>query len=196
MIEYFTVLLENYPVWAPVTFFIIRMLPIVVPPVPGLAIDFLGLSFFDPVTAFLLAECATLVASMIAFYIGRVFREPVVRRFVSLQKVHDWEDRYSENKKFWTLVGIRFVSSPFFDYVSFAAGLTKMRAWTYFCTTFLGTLPIMIGIYTGGGVLQHFFGGKGLVGAFIFAVIVTITLGWFYWNKRKGGEEKGGQSVS
>ena len=101
---------------------------------------------------------------------------------MALQKLHEWEDRYSEKKKFWSLIVIRFLTSPFFDYVSYAAGLTKMRFFVFFLTTLIGTFPLMF--------VTYYFGGKFLNMSWAVAiafVIIVVTIGYAFrlWSKKR-----------
>ena len=68
---------------------------------------------------------------------------------------------------------MRFITSPFFDYVSYAAGLTRMPFWTFLLSTFIGVLPFSFVIYYFGGIIfswglmytAFFFIGIGLLSA-------------------------------
>lgn len=178
-----TILLE-YPLLAPLSFVVLRAIPVIVPPIVGVAVDAVGLFVFGWLYGFLLAEVGILLGATIAFLIARFFREPLATRFVSLEKIHRWESQYSERQKFWTLVLLRFVTSPLFDYISYAAGLTKISTSKFFWSTFIGTLPIMFSIY--------YFGGLSLQGGPIFAVIFFSAL-FITWSL--AGKQKDAKSI-
>ncbi|MCI0619483.1 VTT domain-containing protein [Candidatus Wolfebacteria bacterium] len=170
MEEFAQNILGTYPVLAPLLFVLLRTLPIVIPPLPGIILDFLGITLFGWLQGFLLAGVGVMLGSMIAFSIARTFREPLVRRFIPLQKLHTWEDRYSETRKFWGLVLLRITTAPAFDYVCYAAGLTKISATRFFLTTFLSATPL--------GFLIYYFGGMSFAqGPYGIAVyIVSLVL--------------------
>lgn len=175
MLEILQGLLIEYPLATPALFVIARMVPIVIAPIPGVLLDITGIAIFGWLYGFILAELGIMLGSAAAFLIGRYFREPAVSRFASLQKVHEWEARYSEQQKFWGLVFVRAVTSPFFDYISYAAGLTKINFSKYILSTFIGTLPLMFSIYYFGGFSME----KGVVTSVIFFSILLVTA--YFW---------------
>lgn len=128
---------KNYPIITPIIFILLRSMAVIIPPIPGLVFDLAGIAVFGPVVGFIYAETGVVLGAMVAFYIARRFREPVVKRFVSLQKVNKWEQTVSEHKKFWTFVAIRLPTNAFFDYISYGAGLTKIKPFTFFFSTLL-----------------------------------------------------------
>jgi uncharacterized membrane protein YdjX (TVP38/TMEM64 family) len=174
MIELLRQFLELHPIIAPVIFIALRTVPIVIAPIPGLLFDVLGIAVFGWEFGFVLGLIGVNLGALGAFLIGRYFREPAVRRFASLRLVHEWEDRYSEKQKFWWLVGVRCITSSYFDYVSYAAGLTKMRLGNYIISTFLGTLPFMFLVYYLGGKSVV----KGLPFVMLFFVVVFVLGAW------------------
>ena len=131
-----TQILQDYPLFAPLIFIILRALSVVLSPIPGILIDMPGMLAFGWLPGFLYAEMGIMLGSMIAFLIARRFREPLIRRFVRLQIIRDWESKLSEKQKFWTLVAIRITSIPVFDYINYAAGLTTIRPVTFFFLRF------------------------------------------------------------
>lgn len=169
--------LENYPIIAPIVFIILRTLPIIIPPIPGLLLDAVGVIVFGWLYGFIYAEIAVLIASMTSFYIGRKFREPFLGKFISIQKIHEWEDKLSEKEKFWALISIRFISSPFFDIVNYIAGLTKISAWSYFWATLIVTAPM--------GFMIYYFGSVILNAPFIIVATVVCLIPLLIWYKKK-----------
>lgn len=133
-------------------------------------VDLVGIAVFGWLYGLVLAGIGVMIAAMTTFFIARYFREPLLRRFVSLQKIHIWESQFSEKEKFWHLVWLRIITGPFFDYLSYAAGLSKMKAGTYFWSTFFGALPL--------GFIIYYFGNtsftKGPIGIAIFLISATI----------------------
>ncbi len=170
MEDYLVLMLAAHPVLAPVIFILLRAVPVVVAPIPGVVFDLVGLAVFGWKFGLILALIGGHLGASIAFFIGRYFREPVVRYVVPLQKLHEFESQYSERQKFWTLVAVRFITSPFFDYVSYAAGLTKMSFGTFLLSTFIGVLPFSFFIYYFGGIIFNF----GFVYASLFFIGIAI----------------------
>jgi len=171
--------LENYPIIAPVVFIILRTLPIIIPPIPGLVLDAVGVVVFGWMYGFIYAEIGVLIGSMTSFFIGRKFREPFLGKFISIKKIHEWEDRLSEKEKFWALISIRFVSSPFFDIVNYVAGLTKIKASAYFFATLIVTAPM--------GFMIYYFGSIILSAPFIIMATILCLIPILIWYNKKNG---------
>src|SRR3989344_3930389 len=191
MEEFLNGLYLQFPLAAPQIFIIVRSLAIIIPPISGTAMDIPAILIFGWVEGFIYAEIGVMLGALAAFLIARKFRERAIRLFVTLRHLHKWEAELSENRKFWYLVALRFFTSPFFDYISYAAGLTKIGLGKFMLTTFIGTLPIMLGTY--------YFGGKFLdKGAYaaIFFIVIIVGLFWYFrrWAaKRYGVKEHNGQ---
>ncbi|MFA4881125.1 MAG: VTT domain-containing protein [Candidatus Doudnabacteria bacterium] len=165
---------KNYPIVAPIIFILLRSVAVIIPPIPGLVFDLVGIAVFGPLVGFIYAETGVVLGAMVAFYIARRFREPMVKRFVSLQKVNKWEQTVSERKKFWALVAIRLPTNTFFDYISYGAGLTTIKAGKFFLSTLIGNMPMMLVIYFLGGLA--FQKGFYYIVMFVLAVLIWIFL--------------------
>jgi uncharacterized membrane protein YdjX (TVP38/TMEM64 family) len=177
MIQTLQTFLIDYPIIAPIVFIFIRILPVVIPPIPGLLVDAVGVVVFGWFYGFIYAAIGVVIASMIAFFIGRRFREPLLSRFISIQKIHELEDKLSDKQKFWALVGIRFISSPFFDIINYVAGLTKIKAMHYFFSSIIVTIPMSFMIY--------YFGGIVLNAPLILISTLIIIIPFMIWYKKK-----------
>ena len=196
MEEYLLNLLQQFPIAAPVLFIIARTLPVILSPIPGLFVDLIGINIFGWKLGLVLATIGVYIGAMIAFYIGRYFREPAIKRFSTLRKFSELEEKYSENQRFWMLVAIRLITRPFFDYVSYAAGLTKMKPLKFLLSTFLGTFPLMFSIYYFGGLTFDrglFFGVVFFVAIFILSLVFTILK--FGFSKTSYSREKAKEAI-
>lgn len=180
MQEYLSSLLLAYPLLAPLLFILLRAVPVIIPPIPGVLFDLVGVALFGWQLGLFLALIGAHIGAAGSFFIARYFREPVVRRFVPLQKLHEIEAQYSERQKFWGLVGLRFITSPFFDYANYAAGLTNMSFFTFILSTFIGVLPYAFIIYYFGSLSLYqgpifalmFFGGIAVLAGFLGKVVL------------------------
>src|SRR3989338_4158786 len=167
--------LNNYPVLAPTVFVIVRSLAIIIPPIPGAFIDLAGIAAFGPLAAFFLGEAGLMLGAVVAFLIARRFREPAVRRFASLAGITRWEESISEAKKFWTLGLIRLPANAFFDYISYAAGLTKIGFWKFSFSTLIGNLPGTVIFFLVGGTFYRSRTYYFVVFVVSLAVVTLVT---------------------
>ena len=146
--ELFSQILSVNSFFGIVFFIVVRAIAIIIPPIPGIIVDLPGTIYFGWPLGFIYGEIGIMLGATVSFFIAKKFREPLVKKFVSLQKIHTWEDKLSENDKFWTLFSIRLVANPlFFDVISYAAGLTKIRFSRFFIATFFSNIPYMFLIY-------------------------------------------------
>jgi len=160
-------------------FIIARAIPVVIAPIPGVLVDAFGIGAFGWFKGFILAEIGIVLGSGIAFGIGR-FGRKILRHTKFFKQLEEWEKQIDPNSSFWTLVLARFISSPAFDYVSYAAGLTTLTFKRYMAATAIGTLPIMFLIYTVGTTIL-----KGYMVQFIFlSGVILIIWGMYMFVKR------------
>lgn len=180
MEEYLSALLLAHPILAPILYVFLRAIPVVIPPIPGVVLDIVGVAIFGWKLGLFLGVIGALLGASVSFFIARYFRESAVKYFVPLQKLHELEASYSERKKFWALVALRFITSPFFDYASYAAGLTRMSYITFILSTLIGVLPFAFVIYYFGSLTLYqgplfalmFFGGVAVLGAILGKVVL------------------------
>jgi uncharacterized membrane protein YdjX (TVP38/TMEM64 family) len=180
MIETLQNLLIEYPVIAPLIFIVFRMLPVLFPPIPGILIDALGISIFGWFWGFIYALIGLMISMMIAFYLGRIFREPLVRKFMPLKKMHEWENKFNENQKFTAILMIRIVTISFLDATSYVLGLTTISAFRYFIITFIVTAPSIFMIYYFGEIVV-----KNTWTIIIITTVLTFVLYYIFklWKK-------------
>lgn len=171
MQEYLLNILTQFPFLAPFIFIVVRAVAIIFPPIPGIVIDLIGVAIFPWFLGLVYGEIGVLLGAMVAFLIARRFREPLLKKFVPLNKINEWEKKLSENQEFWFLVGLRLFFNPLFDYISYAAGLTKITWTRYLVTTVIGTLPTMFVVYYFGNL--SFSKGILYTGAFIGVLFIV-----------------------
>lgn len=162
--------------WVALLFVFIRTIPVLIAPIPGIVVDLFGIATFGVWRGFILAQIGLVLGSSLAFLIGRFGRE-ILKKLGKLEQLKTWERYVDPNQPVWVLAGARAVTTPVFDYISYAAGLTSMSFWRFTAGTFLGTLPIMFVIYFFGkeilerhlGLVAFLTGGLVLVyGIYLF----------------------------
>jgi tRNA pseudouridine55 synthase len=142
-------ILENYSDswWVSILFIFARAIPVIIAPIPGVLVDAFGIATFGVAKGFILAEAGIVIGSAVAFGVGR-FGRRFLRKTSFFKNLEEWEKQIDPNSSFWTLVLARMISSPAFDYISYAAGLTTLTFKKYILATIIGTIPIMLLIYT------------------------------------------------
>jgi len=95
---------------------------------------------WGPFLAAVLSVVGWTIGAMIAFWLSRRWGQPLVQRFVPLDKIRKAEKFISPHHTFWSIVFLRMVLPV--DVLSYAIGLfTTIPAWRYFLATVIGVIP-------------------------------------------------------
>ncbi len=165
----------------PFVFIILRALSGIIPPIPGFIFDSLGIILFGSIFGFIYGEIGVMMGAVASFFITRKFRDYFLTKKRFLEKIHNWEAKMPENKKFWALVLMRLPTTVVFDYLNYAVGFTNISFSKFFFSTLLGSLPPMI--------LFYFFGdwalGQGIY--YFTAFMAAIIILWLIFRKKGEG---------
>jgi uncharacterized membrane protein YdjX (TVP38/TMEM64 family) len=137
------------PVLAPIILILWRLIGVVIPPIPAGILAFTLIPIFGWFWVFAYSSLGLLAGAVIAFLLARRFREPLVKRFVPLQELNQWEGKLSDTTELWGFVLIRMTTGPVMDFISYLAGLTKLSFGKFFFATALSLIPSAIGYYLG-----------------------------------------------
>jgi tRNA pseudouridine(55) synthase len=166
--------------WVSLLFILVRTIPVLVAPIPGIIVDIFGIATFGPLKGFILAEIGLVLGSSLAFLVGR-FGRKILKRFNKLKQLEEWEKYIDPNQSIWVLAGARAISTPVFDYISYAAGLTSMSFWRFTLATLIGTTPLMLVIY--------FFGKEILERHLALVIFLTggliFVFALYVWARKK-----------
>lgn len=138
---------------APLIFIIAKIVTIIFPPTPGAVIGLAGIPFFGWHRALLYDYIGNMIGSILVFFIARRFRPALTRRFVFVQRINKWADeRLPSELGFRNFFLIRLFTEGIFDFLSYAAGLTRITFSKYFFATALGCIPMKFLVFYFGGV--------------------------------------------
>ena len=133
-----------------------------------------------------------LIGSLIAYGLAAWLGEPVLLgpgRYIGIRRDHveiadRWFQRHGTGAVFWG----RFLP-VIRTYISFPAGLARIRLDTFTVMTFLGTLPwaaaLAIAGYEGGRNWNRVAGPIGIAGLVLAVVLVVVVIGWFVRGRRR-----------
>ena len=143
-------------------------------PIPAVLVTFTNSLLFGWVLGGILSIASATLAAGICFGLARLYGEPLVRRLVSeksIARMGNFLDRHGAS----TVLAARLVPFVPFDPISYLAGLSPMRTWTFVWATFLGQIPAgMAYSYLGQqiGDPQRFM----VAGAGLFLALVVLGL--------------------
>ena len=133
--------IRSYPASAPAVIIAFRFVGVVLAPLPGAPIAFASITFLPWWEALIYNFIGSTMGMIAAFFIARKLRERVVAYFAPLARVHEWQERVSKKRQFWTFVVLRFTAIPAFDFISYGAGLSKMPFRTFIAASLLIDIP-------------------------------------------------------
>ena len=150
--------------WAPLAFFLIQVIQVILAPIPGSVTTLFGGMFFGFWKAMLLSVSAVLTGSVILFLMAKYLGRPLVTRLVGKKRV----DKYMKSmsaRQFWVLFMMFLM--PFFpdDILCLMAGLTAIRL-PGFTLLVLVTRPwgLVFSAMVGSGVISIPVWGWVLIG--------------------------------
>jgi uncharacterized membrane protein YdjX (TVP38/TMEM64 family) len=133
-------IISSYGAYSPLAFILLQIIQVVVAPVPGGAIEFIGGYLFGTVAGFLYSMVGLLLGSWLAFSLARIFERWAVERFVSAEI----------RKKFDYLIGHEGVILSFLlflipgfpkDALCYILGLTPMHLGIFLIISTIGRVP-------------------------------------------------------
>lgn len=125
-------------------------------------------ALWHPFIATILGIFGWSLGATIVFFISRTVKKPLLRKFISLNKIKEYEQRIAGVEKFWSIVFLRIFVPV--DILSYALGFfTSVPFTRYLLATVIGVTPFAI-IFSYGG--YTFAQGKYLV----FITVLCLAL--------------------
>ncbi|MBD2083394.1 VTT domain-containing protein [Coleofasciculus sp. FACHB-542] len=168
---------EQFGIWAPAIVFGLRFTSIIVPVLPGTAYAILAGGLFGFAQGLLVVALADLASCTFNFYIARRYGRGLVERFVGqqfMEKVDRLAQQHLEGN-FFLMTGL--LMTGLFDFVAYAAGMTRMSWQSYFLALIVSILiakPLWVaagaGIFEGSQLLLGF----AILGAFGIGIVTAV----------------------
>lgn len=155
---------------------VLRTISNILPVIPAGMIIFAAVPILGWFTAFASNMAGLLLGKSVAFFLARIYREPLVERFASLNKIHKLEKQVSGKKQFIALVAFKLFTVPVVDISSYVIGLTKISYMKFVLATFLAALPTIATFYLGNEVYQRIFGKNLFLGIVTILIVCSIFL--------------------
>lgn len=117
---------SGHGTWAPLIFFLIQVIQVILAPIPGSVTTLIGGALFGFWKAMILSIAAVLTGSVILFLLAKYLGRPLVTRLVGVKRVNKYMKNISA-RQFWVLFMMFLM--PFFpdDILCLMAGLTAIR---------------------------------------------------------------------
>lgn len=185
VIEY----LRSFGPWAVVVSFTLMILQSIAAPIPAFLITLSNAAIWGWAWGALLSWSSAMAGAAVCFYLARALGRDFVEKLTSkgaMESVDVFFERYGKH----TIFICRLLPFVSFDFVSYGAGLTNMKFWSFFVATGIGQLPATIvysyvgGTLTGGA--QKLF--LGLMSLFALSIVIGI-MKKVYNDKHKKSEK-------
>jgi uncharacterized membrane protein YdjX (TVP38/TMEM64 family) len=130
----------SYGAYSPLAYILVQVLQVIVAPIPGGAVEFLGGYLFGTRSGFLYSMIGLLIGSWLAFSLARVFEKLAVEKFVPSETI----------RKFDYLIGHEGVILSFLlflipgfpkDALCYLLGLTPMHTGIFLVISTIGRIP-------------------------------------------------------
>lgn len=170
--------------WGIAVFMLIQFLQVVILPIPAMITTIAGAVLFGPTTAMILSIVSIIIASYVAFFMGRFFGEKVVSWIIGKEACDKYSKLLYDKGKYLFFLMMLF---PFFpdDILCMVAGMTTMSLRFFTLTIFI-TRPIAIipTCYLGGGTIIPYYGWGLIVWGILILIMATLfVLSYKYQSK-------------
>jgi uncharacterized membrane protein YdjX (TVP38/TMEM64 family) len=149
------VIIRSFGPYSPLAYILLQIIQVIVAPIPGGAIEFLGGYLFGVKAGFFYSMIGLILGSWMAFSLARIFEKLAVEKFVSPQTI----------KKFDYLVGHEGVILSFLlflipgfpkDALCYLLGLTPMHTGIFLFISTIGRIPgTLMACLQGGKAFEH-----------------------------------------
>ncbi|MDI7259641.1 MAG: VTT domain-containing protein [Thermodesulfobacteriota bacterium] len=148
-------IISSFGPYSPLVYILIQILQVIIAPIPGGAIEFLGGYLFGVKAGFLYSMIGVVLGSWLAFILARAFEKVAVEKFVHIRT----------RKKFDYLIGHEGVILSFVlflipgfpkDALCYILGLTPMHLGIFLVISTIGRIPgVLMACLQGGRAFDH-----------------------------------------
>ena len=132
--------ISSYGAYGPLAYILLQVLQVVIAPIPGGAIEFLGGVLFGVKAGFIYSMIGLALGSWLAFSLARIFEKVAVEKFVSEQTLKKFD--YLVEHQGAILSFILFLIPGFpKDALCYILGLTPMHLGIFLVISIVGRIP-------------------------------------------------------
>lgn len=137
-------LIRSWGVAAPLMSVLLMITQAIIAPIPAFAVTAANGMVFGSFWGALISWIGALMGALTSFYIARLFGNVALRKIVRNQKTVDFIRHAGEKRGFYFILLSRLLPFISFDIISYMAGMSGIRLWTFISGTALGMLPATI----------------------------------------------------
>ena len=168
--------ISSFGPYAPLAYILLQILQVVIAPIPGGAIEFLGGYLFGVKAGLIYSMIGLMLGSWLAFSLARVFEKIAVEKFVS-EKTRKKFDYLVEHEG--VILSFILFLLPGFpkDALCYILGLTPMHLGIFLIISTIGRIPgTLMAILQGAKAFEHQYYTFGMLlgGSFLIILIFYI----------------------
>jgi uncharacterized membrane protein YdjX (TVP38/TMEM64 family) len=165
----------SFGAWAPLAFFALQFLQVILSPIPGSVTTLVGGVLFGFFYGFLLSFTAVFLGSIGAFLLGKKFGRPLVERIAGKEVVEKYMETVSSRQRILLILMFVF---PFFpdDILCLIAGLSALNLPSFMLIVIL-TRPwgLLFSALVGSGFISVPMWAWFIIAAIAIALLVLAT---------------------
>jgi uncharacterized membrane protein YdjX (TVP38/TMEM64 family) len=167
--EEFKRIISSYRAYAPLAYILLQILQVVLAPIPGGAIEFLGGVIFGVKAGFIYSMIGLIIGACLAFGLARIFEKVAVEKFVSEETRKKFD--YLVEHEGVILSFILFIIPGFpKDALCYILGLTPMHFGIFLIISTIGRIP--------GTLMANLQGAKAFEHQYnLFIILLAISAG-------------------
>ncbi len=147
--------IRSYGPYSPLAYILLQVLQVIIAPIPGGAIEFLGGYLFGVWAGFLYSMIGLILGSWVAFSLARIFEKYTVQKFVSSQNIRKFDYLMGHGG---VIISFLLFLIPGFpkDALCYLLGLTPMHAGIFLFISTIGRIPgTLMAVFQGGKAFEH-----------------------------------------
>jgi len=165
--------LRSFGVLSIFIYIIVQSITIIIAPIGGLSAALAIIAIFGPLWGNIIIYFVTLPLYVINFLLARKFGRPFVKRIIG-EKGLATADKYTQKLNISVLIFLKIFMGGYFDYISYAAGFTKIDLKSFIIVNLLGAIP--------GTILTYFIFkyAPNFSTAVVLMLVIPFILGIIY----------------
>ena len=141
--EKFTSWLSSFGVFVILIYALIQPLTIIIAPIGGFFMYIAVMAIFKPFYGLILVYLVTTPIYCVNFYLAKRFGRPLVQKLIGKAGIAKI-DHIAKDLGTTTLIILKVFQGSYFDYISYAVGLTQIPFKTFVIVNFLGGVPSIL----------------------------------------------------
>ncbi len=138
--ERFTSWLSDFGPFVILVYVLIQSITIIIAPIGGFFIQVALLALFPKWIAFVIVYLTVTPLYMVNFYLARRYGRPIVKHLIG-RKALEKVDHLAMDLGTSSLIILKVFQGMYFDFISYAVGLTKVSTKTFIIVNILGGIP-------------------------------------------------------